>query len=181
MAKSAKISRHIIDRYFGGSEVKATNYFRRVSKLLSPQPNPSQISVMIETFPNLLTEPQKLAERLAKHYTNLTLLPPGKPSPAKFTGISNTLVKEVAKILKPRTGDPTGVATQMLLDLEKIATTLMKRSSERQIIRAFRRAAEAGPITVDTVILEMRKIIYGYRGDPDEIREISVPMGGKLK
>jgi hypothetical protein len=176
---SGKTSMQIIADYFNGHEVKAINFCRRVNNYITPHARPKLIANTLAQYPHLKDSPEKLAEKMAQKYQHLSFHPViPKASPPETSKISHHLILEVAKFIKSKGEPPVQIARLMLTDLEHISS-YMKRANEKQIIRAFRQASEAGEITLDSVDLELRRILFRYHGDPDYIHIISTPMGGK--
>jgi hypothetical protein len=88
------------------------------------------------------------------------------------------LVGAVASLIPDKDKGNKGKARQFLIELERIYPH-SKRLSDRQLLSAIRRACRKGSLGVDQVVIEIRKGRYGYRGHPDDEREIYIPMGGK--
>ena len=69
-------------------------------------------------------------------------------------------------------------ARQFLKDLER-RDSRCKRLTKDELLVAIRKASQRGSLNVDRVIVEIRKLRYGYRGDPDRVHVVHIPMGGK--
>lgn len=72
----------------------------------------------------------------------------------------------------------TKVAEQVLWDLETRYPKAARLTNE-QLLSAIRKAKRKDTLELDRVVLQVRKLVYGYTGNPDEITEVLTPTGGK--
>lgn len=70
------------------------------------------------------------------------------------------------------------IARGFLIVLDRSDSRIRKLSNQ-QLLLAIKRAINEGNLTTDGIIVEARRILYQYYGDPDVAREIYIPMGGK--
>lgn len=90
------------------------------------------------------------------------------------------LINAVADLIPDEDRGNLKKAQQFLVDLER-RRPYSKRLSNDQILSAIKNARREDSLELDRVVLEIRKVLYGYRGNPDRVREIYVPMGGKTR
>ncbi|MBN1657320.1 MAG: hypothetical protein JXA93_02910 [Anaerolineae bacterium] len=95
-------------------------------------------------------------------------------------GSDDVLVAAVASVLP---GDKKGdlkEAQRLLRNLEH-EFPASRKMSNRQLLRAVQRAARREPFRTYQVVEEVRKALYGSRGDSNWVSIVSTPMGGQPK
>jgi hypothetical protein len=88
------------------------------------------------------------------------------------------LIDAVAELIPDEDRGDREKARTFLASLE-IMYPKSKRLSNDRLLSAIRKACRGGSLNTEQAILEVRKEFYGYRGDPDKMSRISVPVGGK--
>lgn len=87
-------------------------------------------------------------------------------------------VASVAALLPGEDKGNPNVAEQVLRDLEN-RYPKAARLSHPELLSAIRKGRKADFVDLDIVVLHVRKLFYGYSGDPDWITEVLTPEGGK--
>ena len=89
-----------------------------------------------------------------------------------------SLITAIADLISDKDKGDRIVAEQFLIDLEH-RQPKVKRLNSVQLLEAIRKVCKKGPLDLDLVEREVRKALYGYHGDPDQVQVVSIPMGGK--
>lgn len=172
---------------FGIPLVNIHKLAREVAAMLTPRLTLPELFEMFKKL-NRLEEAPQVAQAVVERYPDYKMrhirLPKKLDEPSK-TAKKKAPSKESCDPYFAKLADALGRRTtipeaQQFFEDAMTVIAIAKRCGRDRILRAARYCRYAqGTVTMDVLELELRCVHYGYKHDPDAMRVISVPMGGK--
>lgn len=180
---------NIIAKKFDYSPYKIDQICKRVQLHLNPAPGLLTIARLLQDLDNLDQEDRELANWISVCKPQYKLRE--TPAPLEEKSVSQKKVTrtdnpgdlqdpywtELAKAMGK--GISAADAMKFYYDI-KLFLTIAKRTGKKTILKAVKQSRKTkGQVLIENVEIELRKIHYRYKSDPDSVHVISVPMGGK--
>ncbi len=164
--------------------------------LISKQPDKFKKSDLLKDHPNL---PSRICHPINANNKNKSSSKKGKKSsrqrrlereqrrlakyrkPKRKGGLSyDKLIAKVANLMPTSPEKRVQTAKDFLEEVERYYSPFLRLPNKKKLL-AIQKANDSRDLTLDGVIKQARKLAFGSNNDPDKIRVIYTPMGGKNK